>query len=238
MNEESSRSHAIISIYIENSKKEEDGIILKKSVFHIIDLAGSERQNKTGALGERVREAGSINKSLLNLTRVIKNIINNIKPIPYRDSKLTLFLKDSLGGNAKTSIIGNISPSDSNNPETISTLNFAICAKKVKNKAIINEELSNINKATYIEFKKLKDKYNAICHENSMLKKQINNNRNKINPFDYTSIVDSVENDIEKMSKEMEQKNLEIDSKNEELIKLNDRIQKYELEIKLKEKQI
>ena len=238
MNEESSRSHAIISIYIENSKKEEDGIILKKSVFHIIDLAGSERQNKTGALGERVREAGSINKSLLNLTRVIKNIINNIKPIPYRDSKLTLFLKDSLGGNAKTSIIGNISPSDSNNSETISTLNFAICAKKVKNKAIINEELSNINKATYIEFKKLKDKYNAICHENSMLKKQINNNRNKINPFDYTSIVDSVENDIEKMSKEMEQKNLEIDSKNEELIKLNDRIQKYELEIKLKEKQI
>ena len=238
MNEESSRSHAIISIYIENSKKEEDGIILKKSVFHIIDLAGSERQNKTGALGERVREAGSINKSLLNLTRVIKNIINNIKPIPYRDSKLTLFLKDSLGGNAKTSIIGNISPSDSNNPETISTLNFAICAKKVKNKAIINEELSNINKATYIEFKKLKDKYNAICHENSMLKKQINNNRNKINPFDYTSIVDSVENDIEKMSKEMEQKNSEIDSKNEELIKLNDRIQKYELEIKLKEKQI
>ena len=239
MNEESSRSHAIISIYIENSIKEEDGIILKKSVFHIIDLAGSERQNKTGALGERVREAGAINKSLLNLTRVIKNIINNIKPIPYRDSKLTLFLKDSLGGNAKTSIIGNISPSDSNNPETISTLNFAICAKKVKNKAIINEELSNINKATYIEFKKLKDKYNAICHENSMLKKQINNNqRNKINPFDYTSIVDSVENDIEKMSKEMEQKNLEIDSKNEELIKLNDRIQKYELEIKLKEKQI
>ena len=239
MNEESSRSHAIISIYIENSIKEEDGIILKKSVFHIIDLAGSERQNKTGALGERVREAGAINKSLLNLTRVIKNIINNIKPIPYRDSKLTLFLKDSLGGNAKTSIIGNISPADSNNPETISTLNFAICAKKVKNKAIINEELSNINNANIIEFKKLKDKYNAICQENSMLKKQINNNyRNKMNPFDYTSIVDSVENDIEKMSKEMEQKNSEIESKNEELIKLNDRIQKNELEIKLKEKQI
>ena len=84
---------------------------------------------------------------------LISSDINNIKPIPYRDSKLTLFLKDSLGGNAKTSIIGNISPSDSNNPETISTLNFAICAKKVKNKAIINEELSNINKANYIEFK-------------------------------------------------------------------------------------
>ena len=68
-------------------------MILKKSVFHIIDLAGSERQSETNSLGERIKEAGKINKSLLNLRRVIENIINNEKFIPYRDSKLTFFFE-------------------------------------------------------------------------------------------------------------------------------------------------
>ncbi len=218
MNKESSRSHAVISIYIENSIKIENGIKIKKNVFHIIDLAGSERINKTGVVGKKAREAGSINKSLYFLKWVIENIIKIENQIPYRNSKLTFFLKESLGGNSKTSIIGNISPSDSNNAETISTLEFAICAKNIENKAIIKEELINFNKANILEIKKLKDKYNEIFKENEMLKQQINN-------------------DIEKMSKEMEQKNLEIDSKNEEIIKLKDKIQKYELDIfELKEK--
>ena len=218
MNKESSRSHAVISIYIENSIKIENGIKIKKNVFHIIDLAGSERINKTGVIGKKAREAGSINKSLYFLKWVIENIIKIENQIPYRNSKLTFFLKESLGGNSKTSIIGNISPSDSNNAETISTLEFAICAKNIENKAIIKEELINFNKANILEIKKLKDKYNEIFKENEMLKQQINN-------------------DIEKMSKEMEQKNLEIDSKNEEIIKLKDKIQKYELDIfELKEK--
>ena len=233
MNDESSRSHAVITIYIENTI-EEDGIKLKKNrKFHIIDLAGSERQKKTESTGERVIEAGSINKSLLNLRKVINNIINNIKPIPYRDTKLTFFLKDSLGGNSKTSIIGNVSPSDSNNSETISTLEFAICAKKVKNKAIINEELSNIN---ILEFKKLKDKNKKLYQENNMLKQQINNNLiNEMSLFDYTSMIESAENDIEKMSKEMELKDLEIEENKYEINKLNDKIQKYEIEIILKD---
>ena len=170
MNKESSRSHAIISIYIENKIKEENGMILKKSVFHIIDLAGSERQSETDSEGERIREAGNINKSLLNLKRVIENIINNKEFIPYRDSKLTFFLKDSLGGNSKTTIIANISPSDSNNLQTISTLNFANCAKKVKNKAIIKEEIIKNNNENIIEFEKLKDKYKTIFQENFTLK--------------------------------------------------------------------
>ena len=140
MNKESSRSHAVISIYIENSIKIENGIKIKKNVFHIIDLAGSERINKTGVLGKKAREAGSINKSLYFLKWVIENIIKIENQIPYRNSKLTFFLKESLGGNSKTSIIGNISPSDSNNAETISTLEFAICAKNIENKAIIKEE--------------------------------------------------------------------------------------------------
>ena len=78
MNDESSRSHAIISIYIENNLSNENKI--KKSVFHVIDLAGSESQKRTGTFGDRVREAGEINKSLLNLSLVIKRIINKEKP--------------------------------------------------------------------------------------------------------------------------------------------------------------
>ena len=94
MNSESSRSHTVISIYKEKiiSQKTNPSIIkikIQKSVFHIIDLAGSERQNKTGVFGERTREAGAINKSLLNLSIVIRDIINNKKQIQYRDSKLT-----------------------------------------------------------------------------------------------------------------------------------------------------
>ena len=78
---------------------------IKKSIFYIVDLACSERQDKTGIFGERIKEAGSTNKGLLNLSIVINQIINNNKNPSYRDSKLTHILNDSLGGNAKTSMI-------------------------------------------------------------------------------------------------------------------------------------
>ena len=112
MNNESSRSHALITIYIENSLLKENKI--KKSVFHIIDLAGSESEKKSHASGERFREAIAINKSLLGLSMVIQNIINNEKEIRYRDCKLTHIVRDSLGGNAKTSIISTISQLECN----------------------------------------------------------------------------------------------------------------------------
>ena len=149
MNKESSRSHAIISIYIENQLLNEGKI--KKSVFHIVDLAGSENQKKTGATGDRIKEAGKINKSLLNLSLVIKNIINKQKPIPYRDSLLTHILKDSLGGNAKTLIIASISKLKCNLRETVNTLNFAQNAKNIKNKPKINEVLIRKNKEEIIK---------------------------------------------------------------------------------------
>ena len=129
-NSESSRSHAIITFYIENKSLKENKI--KKSVFHIFDLAGSE--------GERLREAGAINKSLLALGRVITAIHKNEEHNPLRDSKLTLILQDSIGDNAKTSIITTISQLEYNFSETINSLEFAQKAKKIKNKAIINEE--------------------------------------------------------------------------------------------------
>ena len=124
----SSRSHAIISIYIENNSIKENK--LKKSKFHIIDLAGSERQSKTKIGGSTLKESGKINQSLLNLSIIIDRIINNQNPIPYRDCKLTHCLRESIGGNAKTTIIATISQLESNLNETISTLNFAQNAKK------------------------------------------------------------------------------------------------------------
>jgi len=233
MNEGSSRSHAIISIYIDNSINENNNKVKsKKSVFHIIDLAGSERQNKTGAIGERVKEAGSINKSLLNLSIVIKNIINNIKPIPYRDSKLTHILKDSLGGNSKTTIIANISPSDCNSSETLSTLYFAQNAKKVKNKAVVNEELL-INDVNGIkdEIKRLTDKLKKVYEENNRLKSQMSKNA-------IVTRQNSLNDGVSKLMEDVEKKDLLVKNLSNENDLLKDKNQKLELTLKIKEKEI
>ena len=146
-------------------------------------MAGSERQKKTGAncAGDRMKEAESINTSLLNLSRVILNIINKEKYIPYRDSKLTHILKDSLGGNAKTSIIATISQLESNIEETISTLNFAQNAKKIVNNAIVNEEISeNDAKMIKEQFKNLKIRFDSLYLKCGQLEKELQNQRKSI----------------------------------------------------------
>ena len=238
MNNESSRSHAIISIYIENNLVKENKI--KKSVFHIIDLAGSERQNKTGTYGERVKEAGAINKSLLNLSIVIKNIINNQKQIPYRDSKLTHILRDSLGGNAKTSIIATISQLECNLEETVSTLNFAQNAKKIKNNAIINEELSaNDAKILKEKFKNLQLNYNSIFKKYADLKKEYQNQRNTM--FERENISKSLEmqnEDINRMMKESLEKEEELKKLRNENDALKDKIDKDDIALKLRDTEI
>lgn len=238
MNKESSRSHAIISIYIENHLIKENKI--KKSVFHVVDLAGSERQKKTGTYGDRIKEAGSINKSLLNLSIVIQKIINNQKPIPYRDSKLTHLLRDSLGGNAKTSIIATISQLDSNLDETISTLNFAQNAKKIKNRAIINEELSASDaKILKEKFKNLQINYNLIFRKYDELKKEYQNHRNNTNEQENISKSLEIQNeDINRMMKDIEQKEENVKKLKEENDSLRDKIEKYDIEFKLKDADI
>ncbi|KAK1271617.1 Kinesin-like protein KIN12B [Acorus gramineus] len=114
--------------------------------LNLVDLAGSERQKSSGAEGERLKEATNINKSLSTLGLVIMNLVNisNGKSmhVPYRDSKLTFLLQDSLGGNSKTTIIANISPSSCCAQETLSTLKFAQRAKFIRNNAIVNEDAS------------------------------------------------------------------------------------------------
>ena len=108
-----------------------------------MDLAGSERTEKTGAKGRLLEEANMINKSLTNLGNVINHLTDGKSShIPYRDSKLTRILQESLGGNAKTSLIITCSPAKYNLDETLSTLRFGARAKRIKNKAKINRELT------------------------------------------------------------------------------------------------
>ena len=109
----------------------------------MVDLAGSERIDKTGAKGKLLDEANTINKSLTNLGLVIKMLTDkNATHIPYRDSKLTRILQESLGGNSKTSLIITCSPAKYNLEETLSTLRFGARAKRVKNKPKVNKELT------------------------------------------------------------------------------------------------
>ena len=145
MNERSSRSHCIFTIIVENSTKDEKGgDHIKKGKLNLVDLAGSERTSKikeiNGAEGLQ-KETIHINLSLTALGMVICALVSNKKQhIPYRDSKLTKLLMDSLGGNSKTVMIANIGPADYNYEETMTTLRYADRAKNIKNAPKINED--------------------------------------------------------------------------------------------------
>jgi len=141
MNQESSRSHSIFVITV--TQKNTDTGSAKSGQLFLVDLAGSEKVGKTGASGQTLEEAKKINKSLSALGMVINSLTDGKSThIPYRDSKLTRILQESLGGNSRTTLIINCSPSSYNDQETISTLRFGVRAKAIKNKAKVNAELS------------------------------------------------------------------------------------------------
>ncbi|XP_045394646.1 chromosome-associated kinesin KIF4A isoform X2 [Lemur catta] len=139
MNSQSSRSHAIFTISIEQRKKSDKSSSFRTKL-HLVDLAGSERQKKTKAEGDRLKEGININRGLLCLGNVISALGDDKKGgfVPYRDSKLTRLLQDSLGGNSHTLMIACVSPADSNLEETLNTLRYADRARKIKNKPIVN----------------------------------------------------------------------------------------------------
>lgn len=141
MNAESSRSHSIFTVIIEMSETAEERELFRKGKLNLVDLAGSERPSKTGATGARMKEGIKINMSLTALGNVISTLVEGkAKHIPYRDSKLTRLLQDSLGGNTKTVMMAAISPADYNYDETLGTLRYANRAKNIKNKPIVNED--------------------------------------------------------------------------------------------------
>ncbi len=136
MNAESSRSHSILSILV-TQKLESTGRHRKGKIF-LVDLAGSEKVSKTGAKGTRLEEAKNINRSLTTLGMVINALCDGASHIPYRDSKLSRILQDSLGGNSKTTLIICCASEDRHCSETISTLRFGERAKKIKNNAKVS----------------------------------------------------------------------------------------------------
>ncbi|XP_047204159.1 kinesin-like protein KIF17 isoform X3 [Girardinichthys multiradiatus] len=142
MNKESSRSHSIFTIHLEICNTDAAGQDhIRAGKLNLVDLAGSERQSKTGATGERLREATKINLSLSALGNVISALVDGrSKYIPYRDSKLTRLLQDSLGGNTRTLMIACLSPADNNYEESLSTLRYANRAKSIQNRPRINED--------------------------------------------------------------------------------------------------
>ncbi|KAK7319015.1 hypothetical protein RJT34_03724 [Clitoria ternatea] len=145
-NSDSSRSHAVFTCVVESQCKSiADGVRrFRSSKINLVDLAGSERQKLTGAAGNRLKEAGNINRSLSQLGNLI-NILAEVsqtgkqRHIPYRDSRLTFLLQESLGGNAKLALVCAISPAQSCRSETFSTLRFAQRVKAIRNKAVVNE---------------------------------------------------------------------------------------------------
>ncbi|XP_043250453.1 osmotic avoidance abnormal protein 3-like [Colletes gigas] len=144
MNAASSRSHAVLTLSLETLAINDDSKTentVKRGRLHLVDLAGSERQARTGATGDRLKEAASINLSLSALGNVISALAaGHGRHVPYRDSKLTRLLRDSLGGNARTLMIACVSPSDVDGEETLSTLRYAARARCIKNKPVINED--------------------------------------------------------------------------------------------------
>ena len=165
MNKQSSRSHSIFIMTI--TQKNNLDFSTKTGKLYLVDLAGCEKVGKTGAKGQTLDEAKTINKSLAALGLVINSLTDGKSAhIPYRDSKLTRVLQESLGGNSKTCLIITCSPSIFNEAETIGTLRFGKRAKQIKNKAKINKEVS------IGELKQMLDKMEKTLDERN---KQIKN---------------------------------------------------------------
>ncbi|XP_046715478.1 kinesin-like protein KIF21A isoform X2 [Silurus meridionalis] len=228
MNVQSSRSHAIFTIHLcqvrvctpsDNNDNETDNRLANGSSdmdefetltakFHFVDLAGSERLKRTGATGERAKEGISINCGLLALGNVISALGDRSKRsthVPYRDSKLTRLLQDSLGGNSQTVMIACISPSDRDFMETLNTLKYANRARNIKNKVVVNQDKASQQiSALRTEIARLQmelmeyrtgkrivsedgmESINDMYHENSMLQMENQNLRVRVKAMQET----------------------------------------------------
>uniref|UniRef100_G1N635 Kinesin motor domain-containing protein n=1 Tax=Meleagris gallopavo TaxID=9103 RepID=G1N635_MELGA len=227
MNVQSSRSHAIFTIHLCQTRvcpafstdNATDNRIISESAemnefetltakFHFVDLAGSERLKRTGATGERAKEGISINCGLLALGNVISALGDKSKKathVPYRDSKLTRLLQDSLGGNSQTLMIACVSPSDRDFMETLNTLKYANRARNIKNKVMVNQDRASQqinalrNEITRLQMELMEYKtgkriideegvesINDMFHENAMLQTENNNLRVRIKAMQET----------------------------------------------------
>ncbi|XP_074589164.1 kinesin-like protein KIN-5C [Curcuma longa] len=217
LNKQSSRSHSLFSITIHIKEATPEGEeLIKCGKLNLVDLAGSENISRSGAREGRAREAGEINKSLLTLGRVITALVEHLGHIPYRDSKLTRLLRDSLGGRTKTCIIATVAPSVHCLEETLSTLDYAHRAKSIKNKPEVNQKLM---KSTLI-----KDLYGEI----DRLKAEVYATREKVGVYIPKERYYQEESERKAMTKQIEQMTVQIEN-NEK--KLEDIHEKYNAEL-------
>ena len=230
MNKDSSRSHSIFTIYIESSETDEKGNQrITAGKLNLVDLAGSERQSKTQATGDRLKEANKINLSLSALGNVISALVDGKSShVPYRDSKLTRLLQDSLGGNTKTVMIANVSPASDNYDETLGTLRYASRAKNIKNQPKVNEDPKDaMLRELAEEIKRLKQ----------MLENQGTNPDGMVLERGYSK--DSIGDNDRSLTKKKTLDNVSDDYKNElrqrEQALQEERKRREELEAKLKE---
>ncbi|XP_067840527.1 kinesin-like protein KIF3C isoform X2 [Heptranchias perlo] len=202
MNEYSSRSHAIFVVTVECSELGLDGENhIRVGKLNLVDLAGSERQSKTGVQGERLKEATKINLSLSALGNVISALVDGKSThIPYRDSKLTRLLEDSLGGNAKTIMVATIGPASCNYEESLTTLRYANRTKNIKNKPRINEDPKD---ALLREFQEEIARLKAQLERRGMLSKKRRKSQRKI-ILEGEEITDEGEETEDNIEKDME----------------------------------
>ncbi|XP_036141223.1 osmotic avoidance abnormal protein 3 isoform X2 [Monomorium pharaonis] len=217
MNAASSRSHAVLTLSLEAIAINDDdkrGNAIRRGRLHLVDLAGSERQTRTGATGDRLKEAASINLSLSALGNVISALAaGNGRHVPYRDSKLTRLLRDSLGGNARTLMIACVSPSDIDAEETLSTLRYAARARCIKNKPIINEDPKDALLRQYqLELQRLRKLLNSndTLNVGLDLQKDVEEEKRDLRQQQYSD-------EVEKLRKECENSNLSAQKLKEEL---------------------
>ncbi|AWP16166.1 putative kinesin-like protein KIF3B [Scophthalmus maximus] len=201
MNERSSRSHAIFVVTVECSEVGPDGEDhIRVGKLNMVDLAGSERQSKTGARGKRLKEAAKINLSLSALGNVISALADGRSAhVPYRDSKLTRLLQDSLGGNAKTVMMATVGPSHGNFDESLATLRYASRAKNIKNKPRINEDPKD---ALLREFQEEIARLKAQLEKQGMLAKERRRRRRRRRNSSSSRLSRSVAGVEEEMLKE------------------------------------
>lgn len=247
-NAKSSRSHSIFSFRLTIKL---GGGSIKNGLINLVDLAGSENINRSGAREERAREAGSINQSLLALGRVITSLADKLPHVPYRDSKLTRLLQDSLGGKSSTQIIATVSPSFQVVEDTISTLEYAFRARNIVMQPIsVSETTLDVAMKDYLdEIEELrsqlfsqreKDKCVSLSlaqYENLMSQKQ----QQEILLFECESTLKLREKEIEELkikSEEIFQKNQNLLHENDNLIKKNENILKNSYYIKYLNKKL
>ncbi|XP_055317754.1 kinesin-like protein Klp61F isoform X2 [Sitodiplosis mosellana] len=234
MNAQSSRSHTVFSILVHI--KEKDGIegeeLLKIGKLNLVDLAGSENISKAGnEKGIRTRETVNINQSLLTLGRVITALVERTPHIPYRESKLTRLLQESLGGRTKTSIIATISPGHKDLEETTSTLEYANRAKNIQNKPEVNQKLTKktVLKEYTEEIDRLKRDLMAARDKNGVyMAEETYNQMNyqlESQKADLTDQINKLKAEKEKVAakqKELEEISVELDSRNQQLKETED----------------